>query len=145
MTAPYPPRPIPCLHAKRCFPKLIPAIMHTLQNLHLSGTVVDVRKEAGLDRAAELFKVLGHESRLWLLRLLEVEESSVGTLAEATGMAQPLVSQHLRTLRLAGLVTSSRAGKEVIYRLADSHVAHVIADAIAHALEHPAASTGARE
>ena len=55
--------------------------------------------EPGLAEAAQLFKVLGSESRLLLLRLLAAEPRTVGALTEATGMSQPLVSQHLRTLR----------------------------------------------
>lgn len=89
----------------------------------------------GLAAAAQLFKVLGSESRLWLLHLLGQQPSSVGALTEATGMSQPLVSQHLRNLRHSGLVTTTRQGKEVIYRLADVHVSHVIADALAHVQE----------
>ena len=50
-------------------------------------------------------------------------------------MSQPLVSQHLRTLRQAGLVATVRSGKEVVYHLADQHVANLIADALAHAQE----------
>lgn len=94
--------------------------------------------EPGLAEAAQLFKVLGNESRLGLLRLIDAEPRTVGALTEVTGMSQPLVSQHLRTLRLAGLVTASKAGKEVTYRLADLHVAHVVADALVH-VQEPAA------
>jgi DNA-binding transcriptional ArsR family regulator len=92
----------------------------------------------GLAEAAQLFKALGNESRLELLRLIAVEPRTVGSLVEATGMSQPLVSQHLRTLRQAGLATASKAGKEVTYRLVDLHVAHLVADALAHVRE-PAA------
>ena len=91
--------------------------------------------DAGLERAAELFKVLGNASRLRLLRLLAEDSHGVGALAELTGLSQPLVSQHLRVLRQASLVTASRAGKEVAYRVADLHVTHVVADAIAHVHE----------
>ena len=94
--------------------------------------------EPGLAEAAQLFKVLGSESRLGLLRLIGAEPRTVGVLAEATGMSQPLVSQHLRTLRQVGLVTTSRTGREITYALADRHVAHVIEDALAHVQEpHP--------
>ncbi|MDR2565451.1 MAG: metalloregulator ArsR/SmtB family transcription factor, partial [Bifidobacteriaceae bacterium] len=58
--------------------------------------------DEGLAEAAQLFKVLGNESRLTLLCLIGREPRVVGALAEATGMSQPLVSQHLRTLRQAG-------------------------------------------
>lgn len=97
---------------------------------------------AGLAAAAQLFKVLGSESRLGLLRLLGDAPRTVGALAETTGLTQPLVSQHLRTLRQAGLVTAERHGKEVTYRVADLHVTHVIADALAH-VQEPAAAAAA--
>nr|WP_243752394.1 metalloregulator ArsR/SmtB family transcription factor [Leucobacter weissii] len=82
-----------------------------------------------------MFKVLGNESRLGLLRLISREPRAVSALSEASGMSQPLVSQHLRTLRQAGLATDVRHGKTVVYHLADLHVDHVIADALAHVLE----------
>lgn len=59
--------------------------------------------EQGLAKAAQLFRVLGNESRLVLLREVEAEPRTVGALADATGMLQPLVSQHLRSLRSAVL------------------------------------------
>ena len=95
--------------------------------------------ESELAAAATLFKVLGSVPRLELLQLIGQEPRTVGALAEATGLSQPLVSQHLRTLRQVGLVTSSRNGKEVTYRLADLHVSHVIADALTH-VQEPAAA-----
>ncbi|MFH8252832.1 ArsR/SmtB family transcription factor [Microbacterium sp. B2969] len=98
-----------------------------------------MRGEPGLADAAQLFKVLGNESRLWLLRLVGEQPRTVGALAEITGMSQPLVSQHLRALRQSGLVAATRSGKEVTYELADVHVSHVIADALAHVLEPAAA------
>jgi DNA-binding transcriptional ArsR family regulator len=48
---------------------------------------------------------------------------------------QPLVSQHLRILKSAGVVTSERSGREVLYRLADHHLAHIVIDAVTHAGE----------
>ncbi|HCS60204.1 MULTISPECIES: ArsR/SmtB family transcription factor [Microbacterium] len=95
--------------------------------------------ETGLADAAQLFKVLGSESRLGLLHLIGQEPRTVSALAEASGLSQPLVSQHLRTLRQAGLAASTRHGKEITYRLSDLHVSHVIADALAHVRE-PAAT-----
>lgn len=91
--------------------------------------------ERGLAEAAELFKVLGNESRLGLLVLLGREPHAVSALVAATGMSQPLVSQHLRTLRQTGLVTTRRAGKEITYLIADDHVTHVITDALTHVQE----------
>lgn len=92
-------------------------------------------REEGLDATAELFKVLGSPSRLHLVRLLAAEPSGVSALVSRSGMSQPLVSQHLRTLRQAGIVTVSRAGREAEYQLADHHIAHVVDDAMTHVLE----------
>lgn len=97
--------------------------------------------EPGLPEAAQLFKVLGSEPRLGLMRLIGKEPRTVGALADAAGLSQPLVSQHLRTLRQAGLVIADRQGKEVTYLVADGHVTHVIADALAHVLEPTPRST----
>lgn len=99
-----------------------------------------------LARAARLFKVLGSETRLRLLGLLEEEPSTVGRLVERAGISQPLVSQHLRTLREAGLVSATRAGREVTYTVADHHVAHVVHDALEHVREQaPAGPTEQEE
>ena len=103
--------------------------------MHVCDDLGVVDKIAGLDEAAELFKVLGNESRLALVWLLSREPLTVGALAERAGLSQPLVSQHLRTLRQSGLVSSEREGKEIRYALADQHVAHVVLDAIAHVTE----------
>lgn len=91
--------------------------------------------DAQLEQVAELFKALSTVSRLRILTSLAGGEGSVGSLVEATGLSQPLVSQHLRVLRSMNLVTVSRSGREAIYALTDEHVAHVIDDAIAHTVE----------
>ncbi|KZX21390.1 DNA-binding transcriptional ArsR family regulator [Rathayibacter tanaceti] len=93
------------------------------------------RMTEDLEPAAELFKVLSSASRLRLLRALAEETSTVGRLAEVTGLSQPLVSQHLRTLRSAGLVAVERVGREAHYSVADTHVSHIVDDAVRHALE----------
>jgi DNA-binding transcriptional ArsR family regulator len=88
-----------------------------------------------LEAAAELFKALSSASRLSLLRLLAEGTATVGSLAERSELSQPLVSQHLRTLRAAGLVSVERVGREAHYSVADTHVSHIVDDAIQHALE----------
>jgi DNA-binding transcriptional ArsR family regulator len=54
------------------------------------------------DRA---FKALGHRDRRAILRLLADGERPVGDVVDAVGLEQPVVSQHLKVLRTAGLVT----------------------------------------
>lgn len=54
------------------------------------------------DRA---FKALGHRDRRAILRLIADGDVPVGELVERTELDQPVVSQHLKVLRTAGLVT----------------------------------------
>jgi DNA-binding transcriptional ArsR family regulator len=90
---------------------------------------------AEFSRGAELLRALGAPVRLALLHLLAPAPRCVHELVDALGVSQPLVSQHLRTLRKVGLVVAARDGREVRYRLADQHVAHIVHDALAHAGE----------
>jgi DNA-binding transcriptional ArsR family regulator len=91
--------------------------------------------DQGIIRAAELFKALSSPSRLAILLLLAESPTTVGKLVAATGQSQPLVSQHLKNLRIANVVTVERVGREATYSLADRHIAHVIEDAVSHSLE----------
>ncbi len=89
-------------------------------------------ERADLEAAARLFKALSAPARLRLLCLLAEGSSTVSGLVERSGLSQPLVSQHLRTLRETGLVSLTRSGREAVYAVADTHVAHIVADAIDH-------------
>lgn len=119
--------------------------MNILQYVYIYGEMGHMDTTPELAAAAQLFKILGSEARLSLLHVVAQEPHTVGALVEATGLSQPLVSQHLQTLRHAGLVTSSRNGKEVTYQLADLHVSHVIADALIHVQEPAAALPADRD
>lgn len=88
-----------------------------------------------LEPVADLFKALSSPARLRVLLALIESEQDVSTLAEHTGLSQPLVSQHLRTLRLVGLVEVQRSGRNAVYSMRDEHVAHIVLDAIEHADE----------
>ncbi|MET3944191.1 ArsR/SmtB family transcription factor [Corynebacterium mucifaciens] len=81
-----------------------------------------------LDRAAALVKVLDSRTRLEILLLLGEEEMVVHQLVAELGKSQPLISQHLRVLRAAGLVTSARKGREVLYALAQPGIIAIIAE-----------------
>jgi DNA-binding transcriptional ArsR family regulator len=87
------------------------------------------------DAGARLLKALAHPGRLRIVVELDHTDRCVHELVDALGVAQPTVSQHLQVLRAARLVDSERVGKEQRYRLADHHVTHIVADAIAHAAE----------
>jgi DNA-binding transcriptional ArsR family regulator len=66
---------------------------------------------------AEIFRVLGHETRLRLLTLLAAGELAVSEIDAASGIGQPGLSQQLAILRKAQLVITRRAAKQVYYRV----------------------------
>jgi DNA-binding transcriptional ArsR family regulator len=66
---------------------------------------------------AESFKVLSVETRIKIIELLKAGPLSVNTIAEALGISQSAVSQHLRILKNAGLVADERRGYHIYYSL----------------------------
>jgi DNA-binding transcriptional ArsR family regulator len=89
----------------------------------------------GYGAAGELLRALAAPLRIAIVVELDVGPRCVHELVDALGVAQPLVSQHLKVLRAAGVVTPERRGREVAYSLADHHVAHIVRDAVSHAVE----------
>lgn len=74
--------------------------------------------EQDLRRLRALYRALGDETRLRVIGLIaEVGPLPVRELSARVGLSQPLISWHLRILRLAGLVDTQRTGREVICRL----------------------------
>lgn len=75
-----------------------------------------------LDTLAQVGKALGSGHRLALLERLAQSEASVETLANTAELTVGNASAHLQHLRRAGLVTATRSGKQVIYRLTDERI-----------------------
>jgi len=64
-----------------------------------------------------LMRTLGDPTRRVLFeRIVQSEDVTVSTLVRGGTISQPAVSQHLKALREAGLVTERRAGRNVHYR-----------------------------
>lgn len=77
-------------------------------------------------RLAAVARALGHEHRLELLEHLGQGSRSVDALARLAGLELANASQHLQALRRAGLVTATRTGRFVRYRLTDAAVVQVV-------------------
>lgn len=73
----------------------------------------------------EVFGAISHPARRRMLDLLADGDRPVNGLAAHFDMSRPAVSQHLRVLLDAGLVTEQRAGRERRYRLAPTQLAPV--------------------
>ena len=94
-----------------------------------------VRTPQALAAAGDLLRALAAPVRIAIVLQLRVAPRCVHDLVDVLGAAQPLVSQHLRVLKSAGVVRGERHGREVVYSLVDDHLAHIVLDAVAHAEE----------
>ena len=90
---------------------------------------------AAFEAAGELLRALAAPVRIAIVVRLGAGPQCVHDLVESTGAPQPLISQHLRVLRGAGVVRGVRRGREIAYSLTDEHIGHIVADAISHARE----------
>jgi DNA-binding transcriptional ArsR family regulator len=77
------------------------------------------------DRQAEIFGAISHPARRRMLDLLVESDRCVNTIAGQFDMSRPAVSQHLRILLGAGLVTERRHGRERRYRLVPTRLGPV--------------------
>ena len=65
----------------------------------------------------DAFRAIADPTRRAVLDLVSEGERKVNDLVGRFRMTQPAMSQHLRVLRRAGLVTDRRVGRERIYRI----------------------------
>lgn len=77
-------------------------------------------------QAAAVFQQLSDGSRLRILWLLCHSEECGINIAAAVDMSSAAVSHHLKSLKLHGLVSSRRSGKEVYYTLANTETARLV-------------------
>jgi DNA-binding transcriptional ArsR family regulator len=78
-------------------------------------------KEKEFSREAEIFKALGHPIRLKIVYgLLKVGGCNVKNMQECLGLHQATVSQHLIHLKSRGIITSTRQGLEMVYKVNNS-------------------------
>ena len=82
----------------------------------LQSDLAEFTARAG--QVADLLKALGNRARLMVLcTLVEAGEMRVGELAEAVGLSQSALSQHLAKMREERLVAFRREGQALFYRI----------------------------
>jgi ArsR family transcriptional regulator len=100
---------------------------------------VAVLPDGLIDEVAHLFALLSDPNRLRLVRALhEHGELSVGAIAAHTGTSVANASQHLLRLAAAGVVDRRRAGKCVLYGIADPRIEQLCATVCERILERAA-------
>ena len=94
--------------------------------LDLPGDIQDLEEKA--TDIATLLKAMGNEKRLVILcQLVAHGEMSVGVLAQAIGLGQSALSQHLAKMRDEGIVSTRRDGQTIWYRIRDGRVEELMA------------------
>ena len=80
-----------------------------------------------LEQAAECLKVLAHPHRLRMVQMLLRGRYTVGELAAACAIPSHMASEHLRLMQRCGLLTSEKEGRKAYYRVAEPHLADLMA------------------
>lgn len=82
--------------------------------------------------AITCLSALAHEARLAMFRLLVARGTmAAGDMAEALSMPSSTLSFHLKDLRAAGLISSQREGRSILY----SANVSVLSDLLGHLVE----------
>src|SRR6476469_4224662 len=118
------------------------AIMKTISTLsdsevhyHDGAPLPDLPSRDVLDTAGALLRALAAPVRIAIVLQLRESARCVHELVDALSVPQPLVSQHLRILKSAGVVSGDLSGREVMYRLVDHHLAAIGVAAVTHSAE----------
>lgn len=89
-------------------------------------------KVAEVTGLAEIFSVLGDETRAKIAYALSLEELCVCDIANTLGLSVSAVSHHLRLLRNLKLVKRRKVSKMVFYSLDDKHIVNLIREGMKH-------------
>lgn len=99
--------------------------IRALENDNVQSISHEILSSEKAQRMAEFFSFLGDGNRLRILSLLAQQELCVSDLASVLNMTESAVSHQLRNLRAMRLVSYRKQGRNVFYRLHDSHVLHL--------------------
>ncbi len=87
------------------------------------------------ERAArDLIESISNVTRIKIIRALAETPLAAGDLARVVDRTAPATSQHIRVLRDAGVIESTRSGNVVRYRLTNSTSAQIL-EVIARAFD----------
>jgi len=79
--------------------------------------------ESNAAMVAQILRALANERRLMILcKLVEWGEASVNSLADAVGLSQSALSQHLARMREKGFVDFRREGQTLWYRICEPRI-----------------------
>jgi DNA-binding transcriptional ArsR family regulator len=82
---------------------------------------------AALEQAAECLKTVAHPHRLRMIQMLLRGRYTVGELAEECEIPSHMASEPLRLMQRCGLLTAEKDGRKAYYRIAEPHLANIMA------------------
>lgn len=83
--------------------------------------------EDELNNYAEIFKALGHPTRLEIVKgLVDKDETNVSGMINNFQISQSNLSQHLAILRRTRLVKCTKKGQRVCYKVEDDKIKKII-------------------
>ena len=94
---------------------------------YVTGTKMNKAEAEKLERIAFILKTVAHPLRLAVIHQLEIHPRlSVSEISEALGTEQSLTSHHLQNMKLKGLLSSKRQGRNIYYSLKERDVSLII-------------------
>ncbi len=87
----------------------------------------DPKQAEKLERIAFILKTIAHPLRLGVIHLLEqYPRLSVNEICEKLGSEQSLTSHHLQNMRLKGILSVKREGRNMMYSLKERDVSLIM-------------------
>ena len=108
-------------------------ILYEHNNIHLYEDMEDAKSYINehevekLERIAYILKTIAHPLRLGVIHLLEqYPRMSVNEICERLGSEQSLTSHHLQNMKLKGILSSKKIGRNMLYSLKERDVSLII-------------------
>lgn len=90
------------------------------------STVVRLPAVSSLDRDVAILRAVAHPVRLEMMRqIAERPETCACDFTKVFAISQPTVSQHLKVLRDAELVSTRRRGNQICYSVNPAAISHL--------------------
>ena len=74
----------------------------------------------------DIFKALADPTRLRILEVIKNGEKCICDIIPETGKSQPNVSQHLKVLKIAGLINERKEGTRILVSVNDAKIYDVL-------------------
>jgi ArsR family transcriptional regulator len=78
------------------------------------------------EKVSETLKALAHPARLKMVTGLHKDECNVAQIQKVLGLPQSTISQHLRTLKNAGIIKGRKEGTKICYSVIDVRVRKIV-------------------